>query len=109
MVDFGEFLKTWNLRSNSVTRQVTFDWKKIGEKCQNGKIENATFSVIIKHFGNVSFEGNIWIFPPKLAKIVNFPIRDFTLLITLLSDFGAKIQIIFVEIIICIFAPKMVR
>ena len=24
MVNFGEFLKTWSLRSNSVTRQVTF-------------------------------------------------------------------------------------
>ena len=26
----GEFLKTWSLRSNSVTRQVTFDKTKIG-------------------------------------------------------------------------------
>ena len=25
-VNFGKFLKTWSLRSNSVTRQVTFDW-----------------------------------------------------------------------------------
>ena len=33
----GEFLKTWSLRSNSVTRQVTFNWTKIGE---NAKIQN---------------------------------------------------------------------
>ena len=30
---FGEFLKTWCLRLNSVTRQVNFNWAKIGEKC----------------------------------------------------------------------------
>ena len=34
MVHFGEFLKTWSLRSNSVTRQVSFR-TKIGGKCQN--------------------------------------------------------------------------
>ena len=34
MVNFGEFLKTWSLRSNSVTRQVSF---KIGQKL----VENA--------------------------------------------------------------------
>ena len=32
MVHFGEFLKTWSLRSNSVTRQVSF---KIGQKLMN--------------------------------------------------------------------------
>ena len=32
MVHFGEFLKTWNLRSNSVTRKVNFNRTKIGEK-----------------------------------------------------------------------------
>ena len=36
---FGEFLKTWSLRSNSVTRQVSFDRTKIGRKCQTSKIE----------------------------------------------------------------------
>ena len=41
---FGEFLKTWNLRSNSVTRQVTFNRPKIGEKCHN---LNTTFLVIL--------------------------------------------------------------
>ena len=30
-VNFGEFLKTWNLRSNSVTRRVNFNRTKIGE------------------------------------------------------------------------------
>ena len=35
MVNFGEFLKTWSLRSNSVTRQVSFYRTKIGGKCQN--------------------------------------------------------------------------
>ena len=29
MVNFDEFLKTWNLLSNSVTRQVNFNWTKI--------------------------------------------------------------------------------
>ena len=46
MVHFGEFLKTWSLRSNSVTRQVTFHRTKIGGKRQNS---NATFWVILKH------------------------------------------------------------
>ena len=35
MVNFDEFLKTWSLRANSVTRQVTFNRSKIGGKCQN--------------------------------------------------------------------------
>ena len=39
MVHFGEFLKTWSLRSNSVTRQVSFNRTKIGGKCQNSKIQ----------------------------------------------------------------------
>ena len=44
MVYFGEFLKTWSLRSNSVTRQVSLKKTKIGEKCQNWKIQ-------MRHFG----------------------------------------------------------
>ena len=32
MVNFGEFLKTWSLRLNSVTRQVIFNRTKIGRK-----------------------------------------------------------------------------
>ena len=35
---FGEFLKTWSLRSNSVTRQVNFNRTKIGGKCQHWNI-----------------------------------------------------------------------
>ena len=34
MVNFDEFLKTWSLRSDSVTRQVTFLGTKIDVKCQ---------------------------------------------------------------------------
>ena len=37
------------LQSNSVTRQVTFKRTKIGRKCQNWKIKNATFYGIFKH------------------------------------------------------------
>ena len=45
------------LQSNSVTRQVTFNRTKIGGKCQNLKIKNATFWVIFKHcdFRTLSF------------------------------------------------------
>ena len=39
MVHFGEFLKTWRLRSNIVTRQVSFNRTKIGGKCQNKKLK----------------------------------------------------------------------
>ncbi len=34
MVHFCKFLKTWSLRSSSVTRQVSFNMTKIGGKCQ---------------------------------------------------------------------------
>ena len=44
MVHFGEFLKTWSLRSNSVTRHVGFNRTNIGGKCQNSKIQ-------VRHFG----------------------------------------------------------
>ena len=43
IVYYGEFLKTWSWRSNSVTRQVSFNRTKIGGKCQNSKIR-------IRHF-----------------------------------------------------------
>ena len=45
MVDFGEFLKTWSLRSNSVTREVNFNRTKIGGTYRNS---NATFWIIFK-------------------------------------------------------------
>ena len=48
IVYFGEFLKTWSLRSNSVTGQINFNRTKIGEKFQNAKNSNATFWVIFE-------------------------------------------------------------
>ena len=70
MVHFGEFLKTWSLRSNSVTRQVRFNRTKIGGKCQNS---NATFWVIFKQCvvdGSCSvFERDIIVFSTEGATI----------------------------------------
>ena len=43
MVHFCEFLETWSLWSNSVTRQVSFNRTKIGGKCQNAKIHMRHF------------------------------------------------------------------
>ena len=37
MINFGDILKTWILRSDSITRQVTFNWAKMME---NAKIQN---------------------------------------------------------------------
>ena len=50
-VHFGEFLKTWNLLSNSVTRHITYRRTRIGGKCQFLTNSNATFcfQVIIKN------------------------------------------------------------
>ena len=53
IVHFGEFLKTWSLRSNSVTRQVSFNRTKIGGKCQNAKIQ-------MRHFGWFSNNVKHW-------------------------------------------------
>ena len=39
MVHFGDFLKTWSLLSNSVTRQVNFNSTKIGWKCKKSKCD----------------------------------------------------------------------
>ena len=44
MVHFGEFLKTWSLRSNRVTRQVNSNKTKIGEKRQIWRTR-------MRHFG----------------------------------------------------------
>ena len=46
MVHFGEFLKTWRLRSNSVTRQVSFNRTKIVGKCQNKWIFMTKFQIL---------------------------------------------------------------
>ena len=56
IVHFGEFLKTWSKRSNSVTRQVSFNSTKIGGKGRNSKIQ-------MRHFG--------W-FSKKKKKVVDF-------------------------------------
>ena len=45
---FGEFLKFWSLLSNSVTRQVNFNWDKNWCKMPKLKNSNATFLVIFK-------------------------------------------------------------
>ena len=39
----GEFLKKWSLRSNSATRQVSFNRTKISKKCQIAKIQMRHF------------------------------------------------------------------
>ena len=63
---FWRVLKTWSLRSNSVTRLVIFNRRKIGGKCQNS---NAIFWVIFSrskmvfldcfHNGNSVFECHV--------------------------------------------------
>ena len=45
MVNFGGVLKIWSLRSNSVTRQVNFNWTTLVE---NAKIEKLQFDIF--HF-----------------------------------------------------------
>ena len=73
MVHFGEFLKTCTLRSNSVTRKVTFDKTKIAGKYQNSKLKysNKIFRVIFKQcetdYGSV-FLASLWkVLPPNVA------------------------------------------
>ena len=44
---FYDFLKTWNLRSNSVTRKVSFNKTKSGGKCQNTCMSKELFSKLI--------------------------------------------------------------
>ena len=82
LVHFGEFLKIWRLRSNSVTRQINFNRTKIGGKCQNSnasikigamyqnkslkppKIANKAFPHCLKITQNVAFEFlTFWQFP----------------------------------------------
>ena len=69
MVQFGEFLKTWSLRSNSVTRQVTFDRTKLVE---NTRMENnAIFWVIFKHCvaANITLYQNSTLCPKNSFKM----------------------------------------
>ena len=64
IVCFGEFLKTWSLRSNSVTRQVNFSRTKIGGKCQ---YSNETFWVIFKQRDVALFKEKNLLFPRKFG------------------------------------------
>ena len=76
MVHFGDFLKTWSLRSNRVTRQVSFNRSKIGWKCQNWKIQMRHFGWFSNTMGPSFWElwtvvgsskkGKLWL-PPTLA------------------------------------------
>ena len=50
-VSFDEFLKS--LASNSVTRQVSFNWPKVGGKCQISKIQMRHFWMIFKQCGTL--------------------------------------------------------
>ena len=50
MVQFGQFLKSWSLWSNSVTRQVSLNRTKIGGKYPNS---NGTFWVIFKQLCDI--------------------------------------------------------
>ena len=67
MVNFGEFLKTWILRSNSVTRQVILNSTKISGKCQNQKIQ-------MRHF--VEFSNNVrnHDYVVRLDEVPDFPL-----------------------------------
>ena len=47
IVEFGEFFKTTSLWSNSVTRQVTFNWTKIGE---NAKVQNLKCDIFLDFY-----------------------------------------------------------
>ena len=68
IVHFGEFLKNWSLRSNSVTRHVTFKRTKIGGKCQNQKLKMRHFEsfsniVRLRDFHFWSFRSFLATFP----------------------------------------------
>ena len=68
MIHFGKFLKTWSLRSNSVTRQVSFNRTKIGGKCQNSKIQMRhfeSFSNNVNLFGHPVLPLQLW-YPKRL-------------------------------------------
>ena len=67
MVRFSEFLKTWSVRSNRVTRQVSFNRSKFGGKCQNSKVQ-------MRHFEEFS---NIVQVPDKHIRLSLAPhVRD---------------------------------
>ena len=47
LANWSIFLKTWSLRSNSITRQVNFHWTKIGGKCKHCVISFSLKSALI--------------------------------------------------------------
>ena len=70
IVHFGEFLflKSWSLRSNCVTRQVSLNRTKIGGKCQNSKI-------LMRHFEWFSNTVILWcIFGRNWISLENYEI-----------------------------------
>ena len=60
MVNFGKSLKTWSLRSNSVTRQVNFNRAKIDGKCQNSKLQIRHFEWFCGFWGTNSWNWMGW-------------------------------------------------
>ena len=94
MVHFDELLKTWNLRSNSVTRQVTYNRPKIGGKCQNSNIQKCNilsdFQTLCKWLITLNFRAKILI----LQSIYRLIYIDFFLTkkSILNSSFGTNIQ-----------------
>ena len=62
MVNFGEFLKTWSLLSNSVTRQVTFYWTKNWWKMPNFKTWHFWWFSNTMHSVWKSSKNATWIF-----------------------------------------------
>ena len=69
MVHFGEFLKTWSLRSNSVTRQVSFNRTKIGGKCQKSKIQMRHFEYFSNNVNNIAYQRHCcWSSPEIMAE-----------------------------------------
>ena len=84
MVIFGEFLKTWSLQSNSVTRQVTLNKTQIGGKCENCKFLIFLFFRIMTKNKEGRRQKENWVkFPSvicdmisKCQKYVKFPNHD---------------------------------
>ena len=62
MVHFDEFLKTWSLWSNRITRHVSFNSTKIGGKCQNLNIQTRHFG----WFSNTVGKGEIFFLPFRI-------------------------------------------
>ena len=72
MVHLGEFLKIWSLRSNSVTRQFTFNRTKIGWKCQHSKIQMRQLWVVHRFSYHIMSQHKIFI--PVLLQVFFYPL-----------------------------------